>query len=109
MGKKQHAKDKLYILHTEWKYEHGGFKGDVAGGRLRLPYKTLPFHCCALTLQDFKDAMCTRDGLVFDILAIVRHGHSPHSLLFCNTLHMYPGSSSTAPTPAAAASSLWLT
>ena len=54
MGKKQHAKDKLYILHTEWKYEHGGFKGDVAGGRLRLPYKTLPFHCCALTLQDFK-------------------------------------------------------
>jgi hypothetical protein len=90
MGKKQHAKDKLYILHTEWKcvhpplsiatcdiltrYEHGGFKGDVAGGRLRLPcactrlhstasvtcgcrYKTLPFHCCALTLQDFKDAM----------------------------------------------------
>jgi hypothetical protein len=62
------------------RYEHGGYKGDVSGGRLRLPYattshifffnslsafylcsslryKTLPFHCCALTLQDFKDAM----------------------------------------------------
>jgi hypothetical protein len=67
---------RLAAGHALRRYEHGGFKGDVAGGRLRLPYararlsfvhcvfvmvgcryKTLPFHCCALTLQDFKDAM----------------------------------------------------
>jgi hypothetical protein len=100
MGKKQHAKDKLYILHTEWKYVICASSGhlfhdaltpqpdmSMAGSKATLPeaacvfrarpvstsrsaaavggdevtcvrrYKTLPFHCCALTLQDFKDAM----------------------------------------------------
>eukprot|EP00250_Pteridium_aquilinum_P017048 c23429_g1_i1 orf=84-1328(+) len=67
MGKKQHSKDRMFITSTEWATEWGGAKNKD----LRIPYKRLPFYCCALTFTPFEDPVCTADGHVFDILNIV--------------------------------------
>jgi peptidyl-prolyl cis-trans isomerase-like protein 2 len=57
-GKKQHSKDKMYLLQSEWQYEGGGYKNK--GGRAaQLPYRLLPFNCCALSLAPFQDPMMT--------------------------------------------------
>jgi peptidyl-prolyl cis-trans isomerase-like protein 2 len=31
----------------------------------------LPFYCCSLSLTPFKNAVCSPDGIVFDLLAII--------------------------------------
>lgn len=67
MGKKQHSKDRMYITTTEWATEWGGAKSK----ELRTPFKRLPFYCCALTFTPFEDAVCTKDGSVFDIMHII--------------------------------------
>jgi peptidyl-prolyl cis-trans isomerase-like 2 len=66
MGKKQHQKDKLYLTTKEWKEEWGGHKGSK-----RVPFKRLPYHCCAIAFTPFEDAVCTDDGTVFDVSNIV--------------------------------------
>ena len=51
MGKKRSQKDRAYLTATEWKEEHGGYKGERRGkvtGRL-------PFHCCAISFLPFDD------------------------------------------------------
>ncbi|KXZ54522.1 hypothetical protein GPECTOR_4g587 [Gonium pectorale] len=67
MGKKQHQKDRLFLTTKEWKEEWGGFKG----GRAAAPFKRLPFHCCAIHFTPFEDPVCTDEGTVYDITAIV--------------------------------------
>ena len=66
MGKKQHSKDQLYITQTEWQADWGGKK--LA---LHLPWKTLPYNCCAISFRPFETPMCTKDGSVFDLINIV--------------------------------------
>lgn len=66
MGKKQHSKDQLYLTASEWKQDWGG-KKDAR----HLPYKTLPFDCCAISFRPFENPMCTADGIVFDLVHIV--------------------------------------
>ena len=66
MGKKQHSKDQLYVTSTEWAVEWGG-KKNIS----HIPYKTLPFDCCAISFRPFETPMCTADGVIFDIVNIV--------------------------------------
>eukprot|EP00887_Chlorella_sp_A99_P008218 scaffold12.g8218.t1 len=67
MGKKRHGKDRAYLTATEWREEHGGYKGEKRG-RTR---GRLPFHCCAISFLPFEDPVCTADGTVFDIVNAV--------------------------------------
>ena len=54
MGKKQHAKDRLYLTTKEWREEWGGAK---SAGNVQLT--KLPFHCCAISFTPFEDAVST--------------------------------------------------
>ncbi|WJZ91847.1 hypothetical protein VitviT2T_010888 [Vitis vinifera] len=67
MGKKQHSKDRMFITKTEWATEWGGAKSKNAS----VPFKRLPFYCCAVTFTPFGDPVCTSDGTVFDIMNII--------------------------------------
>lgn len=67
MGKKQHQKDKLYLTTTEWKNEFGGYKQQ----RFSSDFKRLPFDCCSLSFQPFENPLCTKEGVIFDIMNIV--------------------------------------
>eukprot|EP01053_Blabericola_migrator_P001688 Blabericola_migrator_1__1687@NODE_1453_length_4517_cov_58_306742_g960_i0_p2_GENE_NODE_1453_length_4517_cov_58_306742_g960_i0NODE_1453_length_4517_cov_58_306742_g960_i0_p2_ORF_typecomplete_len545_score119_44Pro_isomerase/PF00160_21/4_5e55Rtf2/PF04641_12/1_1e25Rtf2/PF04641_12/4_6e03Ubox/PF04564_15/1_6e06Ubox/PF04564_15/1_5Ubox/PF04564_15/2e03zfNse/PF11789_8/0_13zfNse/PF11789_8/6_3e05zfNOSIP/PF15906_5/0_0031zfNOSIP/PF15906_5/1_3e03Exo84_C/PF16528_5/2_7e03Exo84_C/PF16528_5/0_022C_adapt/PF08793_10/0_ len=67
MGKQRHQKDRLYLIPSEYALSFGGYK------RKRLPYETLPFHCCGLTLLPFKTPVIVDDkddpettGIIFD-------------------------------------------
>jgi len=46
-----------------------------------VPFRKLPFHCCAITFTAFDDPVCTEDGHCFDIVNIVpyvqKHGKHP--------------------------------
>ncbi|KAF1317616.1 Peptidylprolyl isomerase, partial [Globisporangium splendens] len=66
MGKNRHSKDRLFITQTEHKYLYGGKKAEI-----RRAYRRLPFNCCAITLCPFSNPVCTRDGHLFDLEAIV--------------------------------------
>ena len=66
MGKKQHSKDQLYLTATEWQADWGGKKHAV-----HLPWKTLPYDCCAISFRPFETPMCTKDGSTFDLVNIV--------------------------------------
>mmetsp|Transcript_33973 Transcript_33973/g.87227 ORF Transcript_33973/g.87227 Transcript_33973/m.87227 type:complete len:578 (-) Transcript_33973:195-1928(-) len=66
MGKKQHSKDLMYITHSEWATQYGGYKD-----RSREKKRFLPFNYCALTLQPFEDPVCTDDGTTFDLTHII--------------------------------------
>mmetsp|Transcript_59351 Transcript_59351/g.87020 ORF Transcript_59351/g.87020 Transcript_59351/m.87020 type:complete len:586 (-) Transcript_59351:44-1801(-) len=70
MGKKQHSKDKMYLLQSEWQYEGGGYR-NKGGAAAKLPFRRLPFQCCALSLAPFQDPMMTPTGVVYDMLNIV--------------------------------------
>ncbi|EGF80539.1 hypothetical protein BATDEDRAFT_30088 [Batrachochytrium dendrobatidis JAM81] len=63
--------DKLYISQSEWKSEFGQFKGAKKASGSGSEFKQLPFYCCALSLQPFENPMCTKEGIVFDLLNIV--------------------------------------
>ncbi|KAG3129800.1 Peptidyl-prolyl cis-trans isomerase-like 2 [Phytophthora idaei] len=66
MGKNRHSKDRLFITQTEHKYLYGGKKQEI-----RRAYKRLPFNCCAITLCPFANPVCTREGHLFDLEAVV--------------------------------------
>lgn len=72
---KHKSKDRSFMTATEWK-EFGGHKE-----KKRKVDGALPFECCALTLLPFETPACTRDGVLFDWVAIVEfvqaHGTSP--------------------------------
>lgn len=72
MGKKRHSKDRLFITAAEHKYEWGGKKDTV-----KSPIAKLPFNCCSLSLLPFEDPVCTKEGVVFDIVyAFLSQNHS---------------------------------
>ncbi|KAK6923147.1 LOW QUALITY PROTEIN: Cyclophilin-type peptidyl-prolyl cis-trans isomerase domain [Dillenia turbinata] len=79
MGKKQHSKDRMFITKTEWATEWGGAKSKLQS----TPFKRLPFYSCALTFTPLEDAVCTKDGGVFDIMNIIpyikKYGKHPVS------------------------------
>lgn len=50
--------DRAYLTATEWKQEWGGHKASAAG----VPFKSLPFHCCAISFQPFEDAVSMGRG-----------------------------------------------
>ncbi|EEA06320.1 uncharacterized protein CMU_008110 [Cryptosporidium muris RN66] len=60
MGKKQHSKDKLYILPSEYCLDWGGYKFN------NKPVEYTKFDECALTLMPIKDAVCTKEGIVYE-------------------------------------------
>ncbi|KAI3424379.1 hypothetical protein D9Q98_009932 [Chlorella vulgaris] len=66
MGKKRAQKDRAYLTATEWREEHGGFKGGRGPSFKRLPYTH-----CAISFQPFEDAVCTADGTCMDIVNAV--------------------------------------
>lgn len=68
MGKKQHQKDKLYLTTTEWKNEFGGYKGKQLKNQ---EFRRLPFSCCTLSMQPFENPLCTKEGIIFDLMNIV--------------------------------------
>eukprot|EP01069_Polyplicarium_translucidae_P003520 Polyplicarium_translucidae@DN2335_c0_g1_i1.p1 len=67
MGKNRHSKDKLYLVASEHARDWGGYKKRREG----LPFRVLPFHCCALSLSPFTNPVSTKDGIVFDIDNII--------------------------------------
>ena len=67
MGKKSASKDRGYMTATEWKTEGGGFKDRTAG----VPFRRLPFNCCAISFLPFEDPVCTDDGTTMDIMHAV--------------------------------------
>lgn len=67
MGKKQHQKDKLYITNKEWQSEWGGKKA----AKNKIKFRRLPFNYCSISLQPFEHPLCTKEGVVFDLLNIV--------------------------------------
>lgn len=69
MGKNQHSKDRLYLTRTE--HASGEHRGAGKQSALRLPYKTLPYDCCAISFRPFETPLCTDDGIVFELLNIV--------------------------------------
>jgi len=77
MGKKSASKDRGYITATEWKVDGGGWKDTSEG----LPFRRLPFNCCAVSFLPFEDPVCAPDGTVMDIMHAVpyvqKHGKHP--------------------------------
>ena len=69
MGKNQHSKDRLFLTRTE--HASGEHRGSGKRSTERLPYKTLPFDCCAISFRPFETPLCTDDGIVFELLNIV--------------------------------------
>lgn len=67
MGKKSAAKDRGYMTATEWRTEGGGFKDRTEG----VPFRRLPYNCCAISFLPFEDPVCTDDGTVMDIMHAV--------------------------------------
>eukprot|EP01017_Pseudomicrothorax_dubius_P006422 TRINITY_DN11825_c0_g1_i1.p1 TRINITY_DN11825_c0_g1~~TRINITY_DN11825_c0_g1_i1.p1 ORF type:complete len:571 (-),score=143.49 TRINITY_DN11825_c0_g1_i1:162-1874(-) len=65
-GKHRHTRDRLFISVTEHKAEWGGKKDP-----LRVPFNRLPFNCCALSLLPFENPVCTKEGVVFEMLNII--------------------------------------
>jgi len=80
MGKKQHQKDKLYLTTTEWKHEWGGYKGTKNAGE-NAKFRRLPYSCCSISMQPFENPLCTKEGVIFDLMNIIpflrKYGVSP--------------------------------
>ena len=76
-GEEVRLKDRGYITATEWKVDGGGWKDKTAG----LPFRRLPFNCCAISFVPFDDPVCAADGTVMDIMHAVpyvqTHGKHP--------------------------------
>ncbi|OQR88285.1 peptidylprolyl isomerase [Achlya hypogyna] len=66
MGKNQHSKDRMFITASEHKYLYGGKKEEI-----RRAYRRLPFDCCSITLKPFENPVCSREGHLFDIEAVI--------------------------------------
>uniref|UniRef100_A0A8C6M2E2 RING-type E3 ubiquitin-protein ligase PPIL2 n=1 Tax=Nothobranchius furzeri TaxID=105023 RepID=A0A8C6M2E2_NOTFU len=78
MGKRQHQKDKMYVVFVT--------ECNVMFSAPEIPranFKRLPFDHCSLSLQPFEYPVCTEDGVVFELLSIVpwikKYGTNPIS------------------------------
>ncbi|GJN90158.1 hypothetical protein Rhopal_003157-T1 [Rhodotorula paludigena] len=74
--------DKLYITHAEHSGELGQHSASTRGARQKSTVLAkLPFDHCALTMKPFETPVCTRDGTVYELLAIIpfirQHGTDP--------------------------------
>ena len=69
MGKNQHSKDRLFLTNTE--HASGEHRGTGKLSTLHLPYRTLPYDCCAISFRPFETPLCTTDGSVFELINIV--------------------------------------
>ena len=69
MGKNQHSKDRLFLTATE--HKSGEHRGSGKQSGLNLPYRTLPYDCCAISFRPFETPLATADGSVFELLNIV--------------------------------------
>lgn len=78
--------DKLYITHSEWASSDAfSASAGSAAGRAKGPngatFKRLPYNFCALTLQPFSHPVCTSNGTIFELTAILpwlkKHGTNP--------------------------------
>ena len=69
MGKNQHSKDRLFLTNTE--HASGEHRGSGKQSALNLPYRTLPYDCCAISFRPFETPLATADGSVFELLNIV--------------------------------------
>eukprot|EP00227_Mantoniella_beaufortii_P010073 CAMPEP_0197586896 /NCGR_PEP_ID=MMETSP1326-20131121/8713_1 /TAXON_ID=1155430 /ORGANISM="Genus nov. species nov., Strain RCC2288" /LENGTH=586 /DNA_ID=CAMNT_0043151563 /DNA_START=175 /DNA_END=1931 /DNA_ORIENTATION=+ len=75
MGKKSASKDRNYVTATEWKTEGGGFKDRAAEG---IPFRRLPYYCCAISFLPFDDPVMTDDGTVMDLMHAVPYVQKHH-------------------------------
>mmetsp|Transcript_13207 Transcript_13207/g.17625 ORF Transcript_13207/g.17625 Transcript_13207/m.17625 type:complete len:532 (+) Transcript_13207:63-1658(+) len=64
---KHRKKDRPFLSASEWSNDFGGYK-EVKRKKID---KRLPFECCALSLQPFKDPALI-DGILFDYEAILK-------------------------------------
>ncbi|KAM0750840.1 cyclophilin-like protein [Meredithblackwellia eburnea MCA 4105] len=76
-----HGSDRLYITHGEWmEGSHTSAKG-AKSRKTAGAFAKLPFDCCALTLKPFETPVCTEDGTIYELLAIIPfirlHGTDP--------------------------------
>lgn len=78
--------DKLYITHSEWASSDAfSASAGSAAGRGKAPngatFKRLPYNFCALTLQPFSHPVCTTNGTIFELTAILpwlkKHNTNP--------------------------------
>jgi len=71
MGRKGKHKNKMFQTATEWREEGcrggGGFKE-----KKDAKIQPLPFYCCSLTLQRFRNPVACRNGYVFDLVEIIQ-------------------------------------
>ncbi|KAK3085164.1 hypothetical protein FSP39_025276 [Pinctada imbricata] len=69
-----------YLTTTEWRESFGGYKGKKSTGE-NSKFRRLPFDSCSLSFQPFENPLCTKEGVVFDLINIVpflkRYGISP--------------------------------
>lgn len=56
-----------YLTTTEWKNDFGGFKG----AQKAPEFRRLPFSCCTLSMQPFENPLCTKEGVIYDLMNIV--------------------------------------
>ncbi|GAA5987359.1 hypothetical protein JCM10908_001926 [Rhodotorula pacifica] len=74
--------DRLYITHAEHSGALGQHSASSRGAQSRATVLAkLPFDHCALTLKPFETPVCTQDGTVYELLAIIpflrQHGTDP--------------------------------
>lgn len=74
--------DRLYITHAEHSGALGQHSASSRGAQSKhTVLAKLPFDHCALTLKPFETPVCTQDGTVYDLLAIIpflrQHGTDP--------------------------------
>jgi len=63
MGGHGKAHNKLYVTAKEWSEQFGGKRDGEVVAKARVP-----FDCCSLSLQPFRDPVISPDNIVFDIL-----------------------------------------
>jgi peptidyl-prolyl cis-trans isomerase-like protein 2 len=66
MGKKRCQKDRLYLTAKELRENFGLNKIES-----HKYSRNLPFFHCAISMKPFKYPVCTKDGIIFDILNII--------------------------------------
>ncbi|GAA6019639.1 hypothetical protein JCM10207_006951 [Rhodosporidiobolus poonsookiae] len=76
------SNDKLYITHAEHSGALGQHSASSVGARKKTSVLSkLPFDCCALTLKPFETPVCTTNGTIYELLAIIpfirEHGTDP--------------------------------
>jgi peptidyl-prolyl cis-trans isomerase-like protein 2 len=71
--------DKMFMTPSEWTNHFGGKSGKISFNTEE--YRGLPFNCCSLSLLPFTSPVCTKDGIIFDLVNILpyirKYGTNP--------------------------------